>query len=204
MKNRDRERIWVSKILRVVGWVLVSLIIIIGFRDCRAGVFKYLDKMEAYIGRFGIWSPFVFIIYQIMQIVVIPFIPGGVTTTAGVVMFGPVEGLILNYIGICLGSIAAFALAKRYGRHLVLRFVDKKKYDRYEERLSQGKQFEIFFAICIFLPFAPDDLLCFLAGLTEMSYKKFITIILLGKLPVIIGYSISLNMISNWLTAIIR
>lgn len=37
-----------------------------------------------------------------------------------------------------------------------------------------------------------------------MSYKKFITIILLGKLPVIIGYSISLNMISNWLTAIIR
>ncbi|UWN96898.1 TVP38/TMEM64 family protein [[Bacteroides] pectinophilus] len=204
MKNRDRERIWVSKILRVVGWVLVALLILIVFRAWRAGVFTSLDKMEAYIGRFGIWSPFVFIIYQIMQIVVIPFIPGGVTTTAGVVMFGPVEGLILNYIGICLGSIAAFALAKRYGRHLVLRFVDKKKYDRYEERLSQGKQFEIFFAICIFLPFAPDDLLCFLAGLTEMSYKKFITIILLGKLPVIIGYSISLNMISNWLTAIIR
>lgn len=204
MKNRDRERIWVSKILRVVGWVLVALLILIVFRAWRAGVFTSLDKMEAYIGRFGIWSPFVFIIYQIMQIVVIPFIPGGVTTTAGVVMFGPVEGLILNYIGICLGSIAAFALAKRYGRHLVLRFVDKKKYDRYEERLSQGKEFEIFFAICIFLPFAPDDLLCFLAGLTEMSYKKFITIILLGKLPVIIGYSISLNMISNWLTAIIR
>lgn len=204
MKNRDRERIWVSKILRVVGWVLVALLILIVFRAWRAEVFTSLDKMEAYIGRFGIWSPFVFIIYQIMQIVVIPFIPGGVTTTAGVVMFGPVEGLILNYIGICLGSIAAFALAKRYGRHLVLRFVDKKKYDRYEERLSQGKKFEIFFAICIFLPFAPDDLLCFLAGLTEMSYKKFITIILLGKLPVIIGYSISLNMISNWLTAIIR
>ena len=204
MKNRDRERIWVSKILRVVGWVLVALLILIVFRAWRAGVFTSLDKMEAYIGRFGIWSPFVFIIYQIMQIVVIPFIPGGVTTTAGVVMFGPVEGLILNYIGICLGSIAAFALAKRYGRHLVLRFVDKKKYDRYEERLSQGKKFEIFFAICIFLPFAQDDLLCFLAGLTEMSYKKFITIILLGKLPVIIGYSISLNMISNWLTAIIR
>lgn len=204
MKNRDRERIWVSKILRVVGWVLVALLILIVFRAWRAGVFTSLDKMEAYIGRFGIWSPFVFIIYQIMQIVVIPFIPGGVTTTAGVVMFGPVEGLILNYIGICLGSIAAFALAKRYGRHLVLRFVDKKKYDKYEERLSQGKKFETFFAICIFLPFAPDDLLCFLAGLTEMSYKKFITIILLGKLPVIIGYSISLNMISNWLTAIIR
>ena len=162
MKNRDRERIWVSKILRVVGWVLVALLILIVFRAWRAGVFTSLDKMEAYIGRFGIWSPFVFIIYQIMQIVVIPFIPGGVTTTAGVVMFGPVEGL------------------------------------------SQGKKFEIFFAICIFLPFAPDDLLCFLAGLTEMSYKKFITIILLGKLPVIIGYSISLNMISNWLTAIIR
>ena len=100
--------------------------------------------MEAYIGRFGIWSPFVFIIYQIMQIVVIPFIPGGVTTTAGVVMFGSVEGLILNYIGICLGSIAAFALAKRYGRHLVLRFVDKKKYDRYEERLSRERSSRYF------------------------------------------------------------
>mgnify|MGYP000832850344 FL=1 len=129
MKNRDRERIWVSKILRVVGWVLVALLILIVFRAWRAGVFTSLDKMEAYIGRFGIWSPFVFIIYQIMQIVVIPFIPGGVTTTAGVVMFGPVEGLILNYIGICLGSIAAFALAKRYGRHLCLLYTSPSPRD---------------------------------------------------------------------------
>ncbi|MGN0407513.1 MAG: TVP38/TMEM64 family protein [Bacteroides sp.] len=203
MKNREHERIWVSRILKIIGWAAVILLILIVLDAWRKGVFSSLDKMEAFISGFGVWSPVVFVIYQIMQIVVIPIIPGGVTTTAGVVMFGAVEGLLLNYIGICAGSMIAFILAKRYGKNLVLKFVEKKKYDKYESWLSKGKKFEIFFAICIFLPFAPDDLLCYLAGLTEMSYKKFITIILLGKWPAIICYSIGLNVITGWITSIL-
>lgn len=203
MKNREHERKIVSRIMRVIGWTAVIMLILIALYAWRCGVFSSLEKMETFIGRFGILSPVVFIIYQIMQIVVIPIIPGGVTTTAGVVMFGPVEGLLLNYIGVCLGSFIAFFLAKRYGRQLVLKFVEKKQYDKYEAKLTHNKKFEIFFAVCIFLPFAPDDLLCYIVGLTELSYKKFILIILLGKIPTILCYSIGINVIFDMITSIL-
>lgn len=203
MKNREHERKIVSRIMRVIGWTAVIMLILIVLYAWRCGVFSSLEKMETFIGRFGILSPVVFIIYQIMQIVVIPIIPGGVTTTAGVVMFGPVEGLLLNYIGVCLGSFIAFFLAKRYGRQLVLKFVEKKQYDKYEAKLTHNKKFEIFFAVCILLPFAPDDLLCYIVGLTELSYKKFILIILLGKIPTILCYSIGINVIFDMITSIL-
>ena len=53
-------------------------------------------------------------------------------------------------------------------------------------------KFHKWFAVCIFLPFAPDDLLCYLAGLTRMSYRKFMLIILLGKPFGVTMYSLAL------------
>lgn len=57
--------------------------------------------------------------------------------------------------------------------------------------------------LAIFLPCAPDDLLCMLAGLTHMSLKKFVLIILLGKPLSLIAYSYGLmqlfQIIERWL-----
>ena len=36
-------------------------------------------------------------------------------------------------------------------------------------------KFDTFFMLAIFLPCAPDDLLCMLAGLTHMSLKKILS-----------------------------
>ena len=49
----------------------------------------------------------------------------------------------------------------------------------------------MFFAAAIFLPAAPDDVLCFIAGLTRMTWQKFTAIILLGKPFVIALYSLA-------------
>lgn len=43
------------------------------------------------------------------------------------------------------------------------------------------------------MPVAPDDFLCMLAGLTKMTYKKFITIIVLGKPASLLVYSLGLT-----------
>lgn len=193
MKDRDKERLdkerrIVTNVLKAFGWATVILLILLVFYAWHKGLFSSMEKMETFISRFGLLSPIVFILFHIIQIVIIPIIPGGAGTIAGIALFGVVKGTILNYIGICLGSFLAFFLAKRYGRRFVLKFVDAKKYDKYEERLSKGHSFEIFFALCIVLPFAPDDLLCYLAGLTELSYKKFALIILIGKIPVLVAY----------------
>ena len=100
---------------------------------------------------------------------------------AGVIAFGPIWGFIYNYIGICAGSIIAFLLARKYGRTFVQAVTNEKQFTKYENWMERGNKFDWLFGIAIFLPVAPDDLLCYLAGLTKMKLRRFTWIILLGK-----------------------
>lgn len=49
------------------------------------------------------------------------------------------------------------------------------------------------FAAAIFFPIAPDDLLCYLAGTTAMTWRQFLCVIVLGKPFSIALYSLGLT-----------
>ena len=87
----------------------------------------------------------------------------------------------------------AFLLSKHNGRPFVHHIIGEKNYNKYIGWLDKGKAFDKAFAVAIFLPVAPDDLLCYIAGLTKMSLKKFTCIILLGKPGSIFLYSLGLT-----------
>ena len=157
----------------------------------KSGIFTDRAMMEELVSRGGIWGPITFMIIQMVQVVV-PVIPGGITCAVGVVVFGPWYGLLYNYIGIVAGSCINFYLARRYGQCLVKFFVKEETYNKYITWLEKGKKFDKFFAAAIFFPCAPDDVLCMIAGLTKMSWKKFSAIILLGKPASIAAYSMPL------------
>lgn len=151
-------------------------------------VFVSPEAFQQYLTQFGIWTPCIFMAIQIMQ-VVFPIIPGGITCVAGVLCFGPVWGFIYNYTSICIGSCINFLLIRKYGKPLLLQIASQKTYDKYVGWIEKGKRFDKLFAIAIFLPVAPDDFLCMLAGLTEMSFKRFVLIITLCKPASILAYS---------------
>jgi len=151
-------------------------------------VFVSPEIFRQYLTQFGVWAPCIFIVIQVMQ-VVFPIIPGGITCVAGVLCFGPVWGFIYNYTSICIGSCINFLLIRKYGKPLLLQISSQKTYDKYVGWIEKGKKFDKLFAIAIFLPVAPDDFLCMLAGLTEMSFKKFVMIITLCKPVSILAYS---------------
>lgn len=148
-----------------------------------------MEALLTFLRECGIWAPIIFVLIQILQ-VVFPIAPGAVGCLAGVVIFGPVWGFIYNYVGISIGSVLAFALSKQYGKPFVKRMIGEKNYRKYIGWMDKRRGFDFAFAVAIFLPVAPDDLLCFIAGLTKMSYKKFICIILLGK-PGLSSYTAS-------------
>lgn len=152
------------------------------------------DLLEQSVKNFGIWAPIFFIAIQIIQ-VIIPIIPGGISSGIGVLVFGPVLGFVYNFIGLMAGSIIAFLLVKKYGRPIILKFVDQKVYNKYIGMLDCGKKFERFFAMALLLPGFPDDVLCMIAGLTKMGIKKFIIINLLAKPVGLIVYSMGLKQI---------
>ena len=159
----------------------------------RHGIFRSRENMEAILRPFGAGAPILFLLIQAVQ-AVIPIIPGGVSCLAGVILFGAGWGFVYNYLGICAGSFAAFLLARKYGRDLVCSITGKKAYEKYSHWLNGGKKFDVLFAAAIFFPFAPDDLLCYLAGLTKRTSRRFLVIILLGKPVSIALYSLGLWM----------
>ena len=178
-----------------IGTVL-GIFVVIGFVILcfEKQVFVSPEAFQQYLMQFGIWASCIFILVQIVQ-VVFPIIPGGLTCVAGVLCFGPLWGFIYNYVSICIGSCINFLLIRKYGKPLLLQLSSQKTYEKYVSWLEKGQRFDKLCAIAIFLPVAPDDFLCMLAGLTEMSFKRFVMIITLCKPLSILAYSMGITTI---------
>lgn len=160
------------------------------FYGYQKGIFESRQTLEEFISRAGIWGPAFFVFIQALQ-VVIPVLPGFVTCIAGAIVFGPLPGFLYSYLGMCIGSILAFSIARRFGTGFVKKMVSERNYEKYILWLEKGNKFDFLFAAAIFLPAAPDDVLCFIAGLTRMTWQKFTAIILLGKPFVIALYCLA-------------
>ena len=192
--TREKTR----KLLNIATIISLSVIVVLTIYGVQTGLLTDRDKLEMLVKKSGIWGPILFIIIQMVQ-VVLPIIPGGITCGAGVVIFGAWHGLLYNYIGIVAGSMINFYLARRYGQCFVKYFVKEETYEKYIGWLEKGKKFDKFFAFAIFFPCAPDDVLCLIAGLTRMTWKKFAAIILLGKPASIAMYSLALVYAGTWI-----
>ena len=71
----------------------------------------------------------------------------------------------------------------------------EKMMEKYGRWAEERDRFARLFALAIFLPVAPDDFLCYLAGTTEMSWRRYTAIILLGKPFAIALYSLGLTVV---------
>lgn len=157
-------------------------------------IFASPEALQQYLIQFGMMAPLIFMVIQITQ-VVFPIIPGGLTCVAGVLCFGPVWGFVYNYVSISVGSCINFLLIRKFGKPLLIRLSSPRLYQKYVGWLDKGERFDTMFAIAIFLPVAPDDFLCMLAGLTKMTFKKFVMIIAVCKPCSIFLYSVGLSTI---------
>lgn len=179
------------KLINFISIIGLGLSIALTIYFINLGVFKDLNALRGLVGDSIILGPVIFIFIQILQ-VVIPIFPGGISTAAGVLIFGPYAGFIYNYVGICIGSIIIFLLGRRYGKPFILSMISDKTYNKYIGWLDNQNRFEKLFALAIFLPVAPDDALCLMAGLTNISMKRYTLIILIAKPLSIFLYSMAL------------
>lgn len=185
---------------KLISWVGLLLTVTACIYLWKMGIFSSEEKLKTFIAGFGIMGGLVFVLIQMIQ-VVIPIIPGGVSCLAGVLLFGAKMGFVYNYVGICIGSVIAFLIAKVYGRPFLEKMFEPKLLKKYETWTQTNHRFAKFFALAIFFPVAPDDFLCYLAGTTNMKLKTFSAIILLGKPCSIAVYSLGLTQIFKWISS---
>ena len=155
------------------------------------------QAFQAFLERFGIWMPILYILLQYLQVVILP-IPSIVSTLAGVALFGAFYAMVYSLIGIILGSLTAFFIGKKLGFKAVAWLVGEDTLFKWQKKLK-GKDNFILTAMFL-LPLFPDDILCFLAGLSSMSVKYFIVMIILTRLIGIFAtcYSIDFIPCNTW------
>ena len=110
----------VMNIASILGAIATVVFIVWAWQK---GLFTSEETLSAYMLQAGIWGPPIFIFLQILQTVV-PIIPGALTSIAGVYIYGNIIGNVYNYIGIIIGSIIAFYLARQYGQQFVKSMVN--------------------------------------------------------------------------------
>ena len=115
--------------------------------------------------------------FQFLQVTFIP-IPSPILVIAGSLIYGPTQSALLSLAGILLGSAFAFFLGKMFGKRLVEFMVGKETQEKWRKFLSKYKYS---FVLMMLLPLFPDDILCLVAGLTNMSWNFFMFTQLLSR-----------------------
>lgn len=183
------------RILTVFG---ILLSVALAYYTYQLGYDNILETTQEFIHNKGIFGPLIFILIQTTQ-VIYPIIPGGAVLIVAPLIFGNFWGFTFSFIGVTLGSIANFLLARRFGKTLVRAFVEEDTYQKYYQKLTKGKRFDIFMGVSFLLPGFPDDFLCMLAGITTMPFKRFMTIYFLTKPLTLFLYGVGGASITDWL-----
>lgn len=183
--------------IQILSVLLIIIVLAFGcavFKAYFDGKFDSVQSLQKYIERYGAFGPLFLTAFQALQ-VVIPALPGFLGCAVGSVMFGQATGFWCNYIGISAGSIIAFFLAKKFGMPLLQDMFPEGKYKKWSEWASKSKSYAAFLFLAMLLPLFPDDYLCYLTGVTKMTSRKFIWIIILGKPWCILAYSLGFGLI---------
>ena len=183
-----------GKKIRAVTLITLILLAVIFIRFIVGQKISSVSEFQSYICGFGPAAPVVLTLFQAFQVIV-PVVPGYLGCFVGAVSFGTMTGFLCNYIGITAGSIAAYFIARKYGLKALLLFFPRKKYEKWSERISRQRSYNIFLFIATLLPLFPDDFLCYFSGLIKMNAKRFIWIIILGKPWCILAYSYAFGLI---------
>lgn len=181
-------------VLPILGVICFTGLAIYGYSK---GIFHSVQTLQDFITRFGNFALFFFLFLQMVQVIV-PILPGGISTVVGMLMFGNLPGLFYSYIGLIIGEIIVYWLARYYGRSFAQLILTKKRYLKFEKSLERPqKNSKKLLIFTLLIPFAPDDLACLVAGLTELPFKEYMKILLLFKLWSIATYGYALLFLFN-------
>jgi uncharacterized membrane protein YdjX (TVP38/TMEM64 family) len=175
------------------GWALVSLLlaallifvvwlVATDAPSIRVLVRLYRDKqfLKDTVASWGWLAPVVFILIQALQVVVSPF-PGEITSPVGGALFGTLWGVMYSTVGLTVGTLACFAIGRKWGEPLVRPWLS----ERYWRRLSFIVEAEgaILCFILYMLPGFPKDIISYLFGISPMPFWLFALVSTLGRLP---------------------
>lgn len=152
-----------------------------------SGIFESLDDMEkikAIILKSGGWGIAICFLLVIFNVVVLPA-PAVIFFLAITAVYSSWIAFLICYTATLIGSLIAFYIGRLFGKNAVAWCIGKDDTEKYSNLLN--KKGKVPFIIMQLLPFFPDDILCMVAGLSNMSIKFFSIVMILVK-PIYIAF----------------
>jgi uncharacterized membrane protein YdjX (TVP38/TMEM64 family) len=148
-------------------------------------IFKDIDKAKEYLLQYEAASILIFMLLQIIQIV-ISVLPGQVLQFVAGYIYGFPFGILWSLIGIGLGTIITFYLAKFLGKDAMHVIFDEDKITRFINLLNSKKAYTVIFVLFL-IPGIPKDLISYAAGVSEIKIKPFLILSIVGRSPALIA-----------------
>ena len=143
------------------------------------GFMLSMHAVADYIHSWGTWSAVVAVLLMVLHCF-IPF-PAEFVGMANGMLFGPVWGVAVTWIGAMLGAWLAFGLARTLGRPFLCHVLRPSRLATLDRLVAQGGASTLLFSR--FVPVISFNLINYAAGLTAMSWWSFTWATALGILP---------------------
>ncbi|WP_372632996.1 TVP38/TMEM64 family protein [Cohnella sp.] len=138
-----------------------------------------LEEIKELLHRYSQFGPLPGILLPFLE-ALLPVLPLVVFVVANAAAYGMWLGFLYSWIGVTLGALLVFSLARRfgnrYGARIRARFPKSEKFFAYIER----KGFTPIFILACF-PFSPSALVNIASGMSRIPFHTFMTAIGLGK-----------------------
>ena len=188
LKEQENKRKVIISVLKI----FLLLIIVVGiplyiyfFQRERLMEFDSFNAVVEHLGQYKLEAIPIYIGLQIIQIV-ISVIPGQVFQLAAGYLYTFLPALILSVTGAILGTMVSFYLARFLGSDFVHLFFGREKTLEYVEKLNSKKAYMAVFLIYL-IPGIPKDVVSYAAGISEMKFKAFLILSVIGRLPGMMG-----------------
>lgn len=143
----------------------------------------------------GVWGPIILIAVLAAAMVFAP-IPNPPFMIAAGLIWGTALGVVYAVAGQLIGAMIIFWISRRFGRALVPRLVGERAAERIDAVAREiGPQLVFWWRM---MPVS-FDFAAYAAGLTAMSFRLFVTLVLVGSIvptTVVVGFGDSIH--SSW------
>lgn len=138
------------------------------------------NNMKASIQQVGLLGPFIIILLITIAIVISPIPSAPIALVSGA-LYGHTLGTIYIIIGAIAGALIAFIIARKLGHD----FFTKRFNSNFATHIT-GSQNTMMFIVFIsrLAPFISFDVISYAAGLTNLSFQRFLIATTLGIIPI--------------------
>lgn len=146
-----------------------------------------VERMTERLRSLWPWTPLVSLLLLTVE-TVIPPLPAWPMLVANATIYGIWGGIALSWLGGLSGAICTFWIARTFGRSYVEKRL-KPEHLQTVDSISREKGFVILLLARIF-PLTSLDILSFLAGLSSISFSRFLLATAIGLIPSVSTYTL--------------